>query len=156
MSYRVSGSNNDVGTHDHEYDAGRYGRKSGIRLRVESSKHGSARYYLTDTKHDKPGQCCGEVRIDDWSNTRCSYNGKLEYRGRNFCKIHYPPSIFEKAQARHDKFDREWNERQARNRMQERQQDWRDRALEALREIAKGELNDPAGYAAMILEEEPK
>lgn len=66
-----------------------------------------------------------------------------------WCRIHSPEAKkkrAEKFQASYEAKIKKWDE-------QNRQRRLKEKAVAALEEIAKGELNDPVGYAIMILEE---
>ena len=41
----------------------------------------------------------------------CSNKGVLEYDGRRYCKLHFPPNVKAKDKARNDKWEREWAEK---------------------------------------------
>ena len=99
------------------------------------------------------GECHGATSADYGPYVMCGRNAKYEYEGLSFCGTHHPPKVKE----RRDKRDAEFHARYEANRKRWKAEQWeskaRERAWEALNEIAKGEMNDPAGYAAMILDE---
>lgn len=88
-----------------------------------------------------------------WHSRQCSRKAVVDGL---WCKQHSPAS----AQDR----EKERQERWALERYNSAMEWWRRRceetALTAIKEIAKGEMNDPAGYAQMLLDEwsesEPK
>lgn len=146
-------SNNEHGTRDHDTSDGREfltGKKRVIRW--EHSKHGEARYYI---EGGQPGKCCGYISGDVSGGHQCYRNAKYDYRGHKFCGTHYPPKVFERAQKREEKWRRKWQAEKSRWDYQKAMREWKERVITAFEEIAKGELNDPAGYAAMILDEKP-
>lgn len=152
--------NNEFGTHDHEYDSGRFGVKNNLMVRVETcikdKLQASVTYYLNDGKWEKgQGHCAGQIR-GDFHGHRCGNKGKLEYRGRQFCKIHHPPTAwakkFKREKAWRAKFDADW----ARGEWRDEVRKWKEECYQALIKISEGELNDPAGYAQMVLEDRPK
>jgi len=77
---------------------------------------------------------------------QCSRKAKIDGL---WCRWHSPEYMAKqeaKRQARWAEESRKWERRR-------RTSELNEKALAALIEIAKGEMNDPAGYAAMILEE---
>ncbi len=75
-------------------------------------------------------------------SSQCSRNAVKD----GYCKQHHPDNV---------KARREANEAKWKKEHEMKMKHFRRPALlrEALEEISKGELNDPAGYAAMKLEE---
>ena len=141
---------------DHEYDDGKFGQKSGRVIRTERGEQGSVRYYIKGFKAD---HCVAQTSSADgfWHyQCRNKWKAKYDHRGSHFCGTHFPPKRFARAVARKAKWDREWAADRANHKHNNDKQAWHDRCMEALREIAKGQLNDPAGYAAMILEDKPE
>ena len=94
-------------------------------------------------------KCCRAVvtrYIGNWpSHGQCLRKGTVEEDGMLWCKIHAPSEVKKRDQAKREKFDADLKRRMTQNAG--------PRLLSALREIAKGEMNDPAGYASMILED---
>jgi hypothetical protein len=70
-----------------------------------------------------------------------------------FCKQHDPIAWQARRDARDAKWQAEWAADRERNRLEDRRQNSIDAFKTALMKIAGGKLNDPAGYAAMVLEE---
>ncbi len=134
---------------DHEYAESEYGKKSGRRIRTEGGTSKGAKYFISG--HD-PDLCAGAV-YGGWRHHQCQRNNpKYEHRGVLFCGTHYPPKVHERNLARQAKSDREYAERRRRREASERRERLRDKAVEALRDIARGN-NDPRGLAEMILTE---
>ena len=154
--------NNDHGTHDHDYELKRWGQGCGIFVRVETSKHSSgrhvdARYYLNDPQYHDAETCCGQLKSDGYyEGSPCGKKAKFLYRDRPFCGQHYPPKVFERGFKREDAFQAKMDARRRSWERSDAQSTWNAEAIAALRKIAEGELNDPVGYAQLILEGEPK
>ncbi len=98
--------------------------------------------------------CCAHVNPHPYASGQCSRRGRLVFEGRKFCGLHHPPAVLAKRQARERKYD-----------FEDRKRDYtyalgawertRVRAFEAaLVEIAAGKLDDPAGYAQIVIEEQ--
>lgn len=95
------------------------------------------------------GRCAGRPIEGDY----CWNKGKFEFEGAMFCGIHHPPAVWAKHQKRLAKERRrhvDWSHRSKLSNWESRRV---SRIARAFEEIAKGELNDPASYAAMILKE---
>lgn len=89
----------------------------------------------------RAGGCVKEISTQDrWpSYHQCNHKAVVDGL---YCKIHSPAEVERrraKAKAKYDKETKKWH------------QPFEYR--KALTEIAKGQLNDPAGYAQMILDE---
>jgi len=97
------------------------------------------------------GKCAGCSAHD---HQRCFNNAnpkKYTFEGLAFCGVHYPPKVWEKNNARRDKSRRERIDRSHSWDLNMWKQRREIAIVKAFEEIAKGELNDPAGYAQMIL-----
>ena len=142
--------NNEHGTYDHDFTSSRPMVRD-RKMRSESHPDGGdATYYLDG----EDGTCQGAT-YGDWGYHGCSNRGKHEYRGISFCKIHHPPTRFRKRQERDAKHRAEYDRKRERWQYDDALKAWREKALKALETISEGELNDPAGYAQMILDERP-
>ncbi len=152
--------NNEHGTHDHEYDSGRFGANNGIIVRVETLRRdgeaAEARYYLKDDKHTK-GKCSGQCR-GEYTHSRCwnKANPKYEYRGRLFCGTHHPPRIFERTIKRRVAWTTKFERGYARRNWMYDVDAWHREAEAILQKIADGNVNDAVGLAQMYLETKPK
>lgn len=144
--------NNEFGTHDHEYTDKAFGRRD---RRIRSERHpdgGEARYYINDNGLDE--KCQGAI-FGEFRHSQCTKNGKHEYRGVKFCGTHLPEKVFARHQKREAERQRRWDAEAKERRYRSDLKEWELKCMEALKTIAQGELNDAAGYAAMILSEEP-
>ena len=168
--------NNEHGTHDHEYHDARATFNANwlnskgeprreIRIRVETAFFprpgkspsfggdfaASADYMISGAYY--PDKCHGWLRGEYGGGSQCGKNAKYTHRGLPFCGLHYPPKLWERKLNNERKYrakvDAKWEQSNYHNRLR----DWREKVLEALETIAQGELNDPAGYAQMILDE---
>jgi len=86
------------------------------------------------------GKCKESIRGDFWSFNQCTNNAKKD----GYCLMHHP----DKVKARRDKQDAKWEmEREI------SQRPYKKRLLywETLTKIANGGINDPVGYAKMVL-----
>lgn len=45
--------------------------------------------------------------LGSFRDSSCSFKGKLEYQGKLYCKIHFPPNVKTKRKALHKKWDKE-------------------------------------------------
>lgn len=143
--------NNDVGTYDHDTTTGRPTQRTRALRHETHPKGGDATYYID--KLD-PEHCCG-ASYGDWGYHGCNNKGRHDYRGFKFCKLHHPPTRFEKKQAREAQYRKEQRAKDRRYQYDRALKNWEQEAIQALRTIATAELNDPAGYAQMILDERP-
>jgi hypothetical protein len=78
-----------------------------------------------------------------YSSNSCGKKAKHEHEGKWYCKTHHPPTVQAKKEARAERWEKEWAERQERIAQQEAQQaeqkrraDLYPELLEALRWIA--------------------
>lgn len=54
-------------------------------------------------------RCCASVyRAGMFRPGRCSMNASLEYEGKTYCKLHYPPAVDVKRKARDDRWEAEY------------------------------------------------
>jgi hypothetical protein len=100
--------------------------------------------------HRNDGDRCVAYR---WESGQCPNKGKFEFESFNFCGLHYPPKLFEKIKAR---IEQNRIEQVTRDFYEDRRS-WRSKCdtqmIKALKEIANGALNDPVGYAQLIIQE---
>jgi len=57
--------------------------------------------------------CVGEVHEDGRSAGfhQCCRKGSLEYKGKKYCKTHYPPNEEAKRKEREERWEKNWAER---------------------------------------------
>jgi len=107
--------------------------------------------YRPYTKRDPardPDRCAARVTyyVGSWPRTKqCDRKGKHPEDGHMWCHQHRPSAVAERRRKHDEKHAAEYRRR--------RIEFAGPRLLAIVREIARGELNDPAGYAAMKLEE---
>lgn len=92
-----------------------------------------------------PGLCAMEVMryIGRWPHFhQCSRKPTVGI----FCKQHTPEASAERARKSDERWRAKWDREM-------RPHHRNDAFASALRAIAKGDMNDPAGYASMVLEE---
>jgi hypothetical protein len=120
---------------------------------------------LAKDAKDYPRKMYGHgVSLRPYDPTKCAeqmWSGFTHHQCRNkpkewlFCGVH-SVSTCEKRKAKHDAKWAQWaKDREAANKLYEHNQrllKFEPKLLAAMREIATGSLNDPAGYAAMKLE----
>lgn len=82
---------------------------------------------------------------------QCTRTAKVSEMGFGWCGQHAPSKVRAKQEKRDARWRAESAARDARATARRAEQELKETALAALKEIARGELNDPAGYATMIL-----
>ena len=66
---------------------------------------------MSDVKH----KCCGSVcPPGSYRSYACGKNASLEHDGKHYCKLHHPPTVWAKRDARNAKWDAEFEEKQKR------------------------------------------
>lgn len=91
------------------------------------------------------GRCRWKV-FNNWHSYQCSRKASVDGL---WCKQHSPEATKkrkEQSRSNYEAWSKEQNKKWALEKL-------KGKALDALREIAKGELNDPVSYAQLILEE---
>lgn len=57
-------------------------------------------------------KCCGQVSPPgSYRSYNCGKNASLEHDGKHYCKLHHPPTVWAKRDARNAKWDAEWEEK---------------------------------------------
>lgn len=57
-------------------------------------------------------KCCGQVcPPGSYRSYNCGKNASLEHDGKHYCKLHHPPTVWAKRDARNAKWDAEWEEK---------------------------------------------
>lgn len=60
-------------------------------------------------------KCCGQVSPPgSYRSYNCGKNASLEHDGKHYCKLHHPPTVWAKRDARNAKLDAEWEEKKRR------------------------------------------
>lgn len=57
-------------------------------------------------------KCCGQVcPPGSYRSYNCGKNASLGHDGKHYCKLHHPPTVWAKRDARNAKWDAEWEEK---------------------------------------------
>lgn len=101
-------------------------------------------------------ECDGHIMVDhgfgqgDFS--RCTNTAKTEFDGKRYCLVHDPVRVKARRTRWREKFDAENARRDEHYRRLDAIAKNGETARKALDAIARGELNDPVSYAALVIE----
>ena len=81
----------------------------------------------------------------------CRNVARYEFQGHSFCGAHNPIRVFERRQKRDEKWNLKYKDERRKEQLRLNRLKNDRLAREALKKITEGELNDPVGYALLIL-----
>jgi len=77
----------------------------------KSCTHGERRETI-DGMNKPTNRCAGQI----WTNfnyASCGKSAAYECEGKYYCKTHHPPTVFAKNKAKTEKWEQEWNQKDA-------------------------------------------